>query len=480
MKTTELKKTICPLDCPDSCGMVATVVDGKVTSLAGDRDHPYTSGFICRKMRRYPERLYSKERILTPMLRVGRKGAGDFQEISWERALDLLAAKLAETRVRYGGEAILPYSYAGNMGAVNRFAGYPLFNRLGTSRLDMTICSAAAGAGWKKQCGAIPGCPPENAAEADLIVAWGINIKVTNVHFWQYVSTARKKGGQLLVIDPYRNRTAASADEYLQVSPGGDTALALGVIKALVEKDLVDWDFIRRKTTGFEHFIQYIKRCDWDEFVGDSGVSKKRIESLAARLALSARTFFRIGIGLSRNSRGGMAVRAIATLAAVLGIYDGGEGQGILLSTGAFRGDSDRLTYPSLASGQTRIINMIQLGHALTRLDPPVKALVIYNANPLSVCPDSAMVRQGMARDDLFTVVHEQVMSPTAKFADLLLPATTFLENLDVYTSYGHFYLGVAKPVIKPIGEARSNFELFQALALKMGFGEAPFKQSCE
>ncbi len=474
------KKTICPLDCPDSCGMIATIVDGRVSALQGDKEHPYTNGFICRKMHRYPERVNSPGRILYPQLRVGKKGAGEFRRIDWDQALDILASRLNEICRQHGGESILPYSYAGNMGAVNRFAGYPFFHRLGTTQLNQTICSAAAGAGWEKQCVNVPGCPPENAADAELIVAWGINIKVTNVHFWQYVAQARKKGARLLVIDPYRNQTGKSADSYLQVKPGGDSALALGVMKSLIERDLIDHDFIGRQTVGFEQQAAYLKAHDWDDFVRESGVSKNEIIELGTMLAKSSRTFFRIGIGLSRNSRGGMAVRAISSLGACLGLFGGGKGRGVLLTSGAFKGDKARLTYPSLMENTTRTVNMIQLGHALTALHPPVRALIVYNSNPLSVNPDGATVRRGLAREDLFTVVHEQVMTPTARYADLLLPATTFLENLDVYTGYGHFYLGVAQPAIEPVGEAWSNFKLFQSLALKMGFDEPPFHQSCE
>ncbi|NOR11387.1 MAG: molybdopterin-dependent oxidoreductase [Desulfovibrionaceae bacterium] len=480
MIITKQQKTICPLDCPDSCGMLATVVNGRVTTLRGDKEHPYTNGFICRKMRRYPERVNSSLRVLYPQLRVGKKGAGEFRRIDWDEALDIFATRLREIQQKHGGESILPYSYAGNMGAVNRFAGYPLFHRLGTSQLDQTICSAASGSGWKKQCGNLPGCPPENAADADLIVAWGINIKVTNVHFWQYVTAARKKGARLLVIDPYRNQTGKSADNYLQVKPGGDSALALGVMKSLIERNLIDHEFIDRDTEGFGQQEAYLKSQDWDIFESESGATKNEMEELGSLLTRSPRTFFRIGVGLSRNSRGGMAVRAISSLGACLGLFAGGKGRGVLLFSGAFRGDKAKLTYPSLAKESTRTINMIHLGHALTTLDPPVKALVVYNSNPLSVNPDGTMVRRGLARDDLFTVVHEQVMTPTAKYADLLLPATTFLENLDIYTGYGHFYLGVAKPAIKPVGEAWSNFDLFQSLALKMGFDDPPFYQSCE
>jgi len=475
------KKTICPLDCPDSCGMIATVVDGRVTALRGDRDHPYTRGFICRKMRRYPERVHGGQRLLFPKLRIGKKGEGKFRRIPWDEALQLLADRLADITARFGGEAILPYSYAGNMGLVNRFAGFPFFHKLGASRLDQTICSAAAGAGWSRQCGDIPGCPPENAADAELIVAWGINIKVSNSHFWPYVAAARKKGGRLLVIDPYRNETAKSADQHLAVLPGGDPALALGVLKALHEQGLLDLGRIARETTGFQALEKGLEASAWADLEQESGLSRKDITDLAFLLHRSPKTFLRIGIGLSRHSRGGMAVRAIASLAAALGLFSGGPGRGVLLSAGAFRTDKAKLTWPSLAPpGKTRMVNMIHLGHALTGLQPPVRALFVYNANPASVNPDGALVRRGLAREDLFTVVHEQVMTPTARYADLLLPATTFLENQDLYTPYGHFYLGAAEPVIEPVGEARSNFQLFQQLALKMGFTDPPFKHSCE
>jgi anaerobic selenocysteine-containing dehydrogenase len=473
-----LKRTICPLDCPDSCAMLATVVDDKVVRLEGDRDHPYTRGFICRKMRKYPERMYGRDRLRHPLLRTGDKGAGKFSRISWDEALDLVAERLGEVRGKYGGEAILPYSYAGNMGAVNRFAGFPLFHKLGASRLDQTICSAAAGAGWKYQCGSLCGSPPENCAAADLIVAWGINIRVSNVHFWQYVTEARKKGGRLVVIDPYRGHTAKLADLHLAVQPGGDSGLALGLAKCIIENGLKE-DSPASGCSGYGEWRQYLLGLDWSTIVGQSGVTKADICSLAGELAAHDRTFFRIGIGLSRNSRGGMSVRAIAALGALLGLFDGGEGRGILLSSGAFKGDGSRLTYPGLAPAETRLVNMIHLGHALTGLRPPVKALFVYNANPLSVSPDSSRVRRGLEREDLFTVVHEQVMTPTARYADVVLPATTFLENLDIYTAYGHFYAGVARPAVEPFGEARSNFDLFQQLARRMGFDDPPFQQSC-
>jgi anaerobic selenocysteine-containing dehydrogenase len=479
MEKLRTAKSICPLDCPDSCGIVASIENDKIVSLSGDKDHPYTSGFICRKMRGYLDRFYSPERILYPQLRVGRKGEGKFKRISWEEALQLCAERLLNVKKEYGGEAILPYSYAGNMGAVNRFAGYPLFNKLGTSQLNQTICSAASRAGWKKQCGPLVGCPPENAADAELIIAWGINIKVSNVHFWPYVRQARKKGARLVVIDPYRNETAQAADEYIPVKVGGDTALALGILQVLLECDGVDSQFIQEQTTGFADLKAYVCDRELAEFVRVSGVSEPVIRMLAQEFVKNPKTFIRIGIGISRNSRGAMSVRAISSLAAALGLFAGGAGRGVLLSTGAFKGETEILTCESLRTESMRSVNMIHLGYALTGMEQPVKALVVYNSNPASVTPDSSSVRFGLARDDLFTVVHEQVMTPTARFADLLLPATTFLENLDVYTGYGHFYMGVARPVVEPVGEAKSNFDFFQALALTCGFDDAPFHETC-
>ncbi len=460
--------------------MIATVKDGRVTAIQGDKDHPYTNGFICKKMRGYPERFYGESRLLYPQIRVGKKGSGEFKRVSWDEALDVIAERLKDIQSRYGGESILPYSYAGNMGLVSRFVGHPLFHKLGTSRLDQTICSATAGAGWKYQCPTLPGSPPENCAGAQLIIAWGINIKVSNVHFWQYVATAKKRGARLIVIDPYKNQTAKSADLYLPVRPGGDSSLALGLAKCIVEEKLLI-ENPAQECDGYDQWQDYLGGLEWQEIVKESGIGQDIIESFARELAKKhPKTFVRIGVGLSRNSRGGMAVRAISALGGLLGLYGGGDGRGILLTTRAFKGDDTKLMYPQLSPGPTRLVNMIHLGRALNNLSPPVRALVVYNSNPLSVNPDSSQVRKGLQREELFTVVHEQVMTPTAKYADVLLPATTFLENQDLYTAYGHFYLGVTQPVLDPYAEARSNFDFFQQLAQRMGYDDPPFKQSCE
>lgn len=476
-----VKKTICPLDCPDSCGLLATVEAGRVLSLTGDPDHPYTRGVICRKMRRYPERLNPERRLLYPQVRIGSKGEGRFARISWDEAWERLVEALQQRVRAHGGETVMPFCYAGNMGLVNRFAGFPFVHRLGATRIEQTICSTAAGSAWKLGCGPVGGAPPEVAAEASLIVAWGINIRATAMHFWNYVAQARKNGAKLLVIDPYRNDTARHADWYIPVAPGGDSALALGVMRVLLERQRLDNEFITAQTNGFEQLAGYLRSVPFERFTEQSGVDRQSMEQLASLLAEHQRSFFRIGVGLSRNSRGGMAVRAITALAAGLGLYDGRPGRGVLLFSGAFGGDTDRLSCPELLGSTPRTVNMIHLGRMLTNGgSPPVKALIVYNANPLTVAPDGATVRRGLAREDLFTVVHEQVMTPTARYADLLLPATTFLENRDIYRSYGHFFLGVVDPVVSPAGEAISNFELFQTLARKMGFSDPPFFQSVD
>ncbi len=478
MKT--YKKTICPLDCPDTCAMIATVEDGRVTSVQGDPDHPYTRGVICQKMRRYPERLYSAERILHPLIRIGAKGTGDFKQISWSQAWDYLSARLAGIIDSYGGESILPYCYAGNMGMISRFAGFPLFHQMGASRLDQTICSATARGGWKKICGSVGGTPPERAEDADLIVVWGMNVTVSNMHFWPMVKKARKQGARLLVIDPYRNGTARSADEHIWVRPGGDGALALGILKLVIENYAVDEQFINGCSTGFDELKTYLQQTGIDQFEARSNIDRQTMGRLARMFAETSKTFIRIGVGLTRNSRGAMAVRAIGSLAAACGFFNGQAGQGVLLFTGAFGGDSSKLKMEDLGRRSSRLINMIHLGAALNNLDPPIKAMLVYNSNPFSVAPDGSMVRKGLMREDLFTVVHEQVMTPTARYADLVLPATTFLENRDLYTAYGHFYLGIADPVVEPLGEAISNFDLFQQLALKLGYRDQAFSQTLD
>lgn len=474
----ELKKTICPLDCPDACGVVATMDGETIVKLDGDKEHPFTAGFLCKKVRTYHHRVQSEDRIFFPQKRVGKKGEGKFERISWDEAYQIMVDRLTEIKETHGGEALLPYSYAGNMGKVNRWAGYPFFHKYGASQLLHTICSAAAGEGWYAHYGSHPNSPPEKVLDSDLVVAWGINIKVSNIHFMPMVLNAKKKGAKFVVIDPYINSTGKVADYYFPVKPGGDTALALGVFKILLEKGALDRSFIEQHSEGFEELQSYLKTMDLDECVRKSGLNLEQFNQLADLFIQYPKAFVRIGIGLSRNSQGAMSVRAIACLSAALGLFDGAEGKGALLSSGGFPANSEPIKHTALMEKPTREINMVQLGQALNRLAPPIHALFVYNSNPLSVAPDAGEVRRGLEREDLFTIVHEQFLTPTARYADLLLPATTSFENDDFYTSYGHFYASKIEPVVQPKGEAICNFELFQTLAQKMGFSEAIFQET--
>ncbi|MBT4519625.1 MAG: molybdopterin-dependent oxidoreductase [Halieaceae bacterium] len=472
------KKTICPLDCPDACSIVATLDNGVITKLDGDPDHPFTQGFLCKKVRSYHHRVQSNDRVLFPQKRVGSKGEGKFERISWDEAWSILVGRLKANRDEHGGESLLPYSYAGNMGKVNFHAGDPFFNQYGASFLKRTICSTAAKAGWTLHYGENPSSPPEKALDAQLIIAWGINAKVTNIHFMPFVVKARRAGARFVVIDPYQNLTAQAADDHYRIKPGGDTALALALLKILLEKNQLDQNFIKEYSEGFEELGHYVDSTDLKTLITKTGLATARVEELAALLASNSKTFIRAGIGLSRNTQGAMSCRAIVCLAAALGLFDGHTGRGALLSSNSFSLDNSVFSFTPLANKSTRSVNMVRLGEALTRMNPPIKSLFVYSSNPLSVAPDSSQVRRGLEREDLFTVVHEQLPTPTTRYADLLLPATTSFENDDLYMGYGHFYMGRTEPVISPRGEAISNFDLFQTLAKKMGFDAAAFEDT--
>lgn len=480
IKNMQKKKTICPLDCPDACGVIASLEDGIIARIDGDPDHPFTNGFLCKKVRTYHDRIQSKDRILFPQKRVGRKGAGKFERITWDEAWTILVDKLTEIKASHGGEALLPYSYAGNMGKVNFHAGHPFFQKYGASQLNRTICSTAAKAGWNLHYGANPQSPPEKVLDSDIVIAWGINAKVTNIHFMPFVVKARRRGARFIVIDPYENITAEAADDHYRVKPGGDVALALGLLKILTEANRIDRSFINDYSEGFEDLQQYLTNTTLEEFAQKTGLTIDTMSKLANVLADNPKTFIRVGVGLSRNTQGAMATRAIACLSAALGLFDGKDGAGALLSSQSFTLDQSVFAFASMSNKHTRTINMVRLGEALTEASPPVKSLFVYSSNPLSVAPDSSKVRQGLEREDLFTVVHEQFHTSTTRYADLLLPATTSFENDDIYIGFGHFYMGRTEPVIAPKGESISNFDLFQSLAQKMGFDDAEFQQTID
>jgi len=458
--------------------MLVTVEDGRAVRVAGDPDHPFTSGFLCTKVNRYVERTYHKDRVLHPMRRVGRKGEGRFERISWDDALHDVAERLNTIRGSPDGpQAILPYSYAGTMGILQGSSiDRRFFHSIGASKLDRTICSMAGTYGMRMTVGANIGADAEGIPESDLILLWGTNTLTSNPHMWPFVLRAREKGARVIAIDPIRTRTAAQCDEWLGIRPGTDAALALGMMHRVFALGREDRDFLARYTLGEEQLRARVAEYPPDRVARITGLSVEAVLTLGEAYARSRACFIRVNYGLQRHAGGGMAVRTIACLPAVTGHWRRAGG-GVQLSTSAnFAFDNARVQRPDL-SPPVRTINMIRLGEALTSQDggvggPPVKAIVVYNSNPAAVAPDRNEVLRGFAREDLFTVVLEHFQTDTCDWADIVLPATTQLEHWDIHLSYGHHYLSLNRPSIEPLGEAKPNTEIFRLLAAEMRLTE--------
>jgi anaerobic selenocysteine-containing dehydrogenase len=480
----EIRHSVCALDCPDCCSLLVTVDNGHATKLRGDPAHPVTRGFLCGKVAQYLEREYSPQRLLYPQRRTGPKGEGRFERISWDDALDTIAGRLRAVAEEFGPEAILPYSYAGTMGLLNgEGMDRRFFHRLGASQLGRTICSSAGEAGMTQALGLRYGTEPEQFRHSRLILAWGANILGTNVHLWPFIMEARRNGAKFYTIDPRRNRTGAASDKHYFIHPGSDTALALAIMHVIVEENLHDADYVSQYTSGLDGLRQRVREWTPQRAAELTGIAAEEIAGLAREYATTRPAVIRLNLGLQRSERGAMAVRTIALLPALVGAWKD-VGGGLQLSTSqTFQLNRDGLERADLqekALGRpARIVNMVQLGEALTRLsNPPVKAMVVYNSNPAAIAPNQNAVLAGLRRDDLFTVVLEQFRNDTADYADILLPATTFLEHTDLYYSYGHHYLQLARPALPAPGEARSNVEVFRALATRLGFDDPCFGDS--
>jgi len=453
--------------------------------LRGNPAHPVTRGFLCGKVARYLDREYSPERLLYPQKRTGAKGEGKFQRISWDEALDTIAARLREISDAHGPEAILPYSYAGTMGLLNgggmdrRF-----FHRLGASRLDRTICSAAGGEGLVQTLGFKYGTEPEQFRHSKLIIAWGANVLATNVHLWPFIVEARRNGARFYTIDPVCNRTGKLADKHFAIYPGSDLALALGLAHVIIGENLYDADYVAQYTNGFEALAARAREYPPERVEQLTGIAREDVVSLGREYATTRPAAIRLNYGIQRSERGGSATRAVAALPALTGSWRD-VGGGLQLSTSqAFRFNRAGLEMPELQrrsplGREARIVNMSELGKALTQLnDPPVKAMVVYNSNPAAIAPNQNLVLAGMRREDLFTVVLEQFQNDTADHADILLPSTTFLEHSDLYLAYGHYHLQLARPALPAPGETKSNVEVFRLLARRMGFDDPCFADS--
>jgi len=476
----ETRHSVCALDCPDCCSLLVTVENGRGTKLRGDPAHPVTRGFLCGKVAQYLEHEYSPGRLLYPQRRVGAKGEGRFERISWDEALDGIALRLKAVAAEAGPEAILPYSYAGTMGLLNgEGMDRRFFHRLGASRLDRTICSSAGEAGLTEALGLRYGTEPEQFRHSRLIIAWGANILGTNVHLWPFVMEARRKGAKLYTIDPRRNRTGAAADKHFFINPGSDTALALAMMHVIIGENRHDADYVARYTEGFEELRRRVREWTPQRAAELTGLTAEEIAGLAREYATTRPAAIRLNYGIQRSERGAMAVRAVALLPVLIGSWKE-IGGGLQLSTSqAFhlnRAGLERADLQQQALGrEARIVNMAKLGSALRGA---VKALVVYNSNPAAIAPDQNAVLEGLRRTDLFTVVLEQFQNDTADYADYLLPATTFLEHTDLYFAYGHYYLQLARPALPAPGEAKPNVEIFRLLAERMGFDDACFRDT--
>jgi anaerobic selenocysteine-containing dehydrogenase len=486
MTTTQVRGT-CPHDCPDTCALLITVEDGVATEVKGDPDHPTTAGVLCTKVARYTERSYHPDRLLHPMKRVGAKGEGKFARISWDEALDTIAARLKGIAAR-DPQAILPYSYAGTMGLVQGDSmSHRFFHQLGASNLDRTICATAGATGYKYTVGASIGTDIEQFQDAKLIIIWGGNPIASNLHFWMRAQEAKRRGARLIAIDPYRSLTAEKCHQHIALLPGTDAALALGLMHVLIAEDLLDHDYIASYTLGYEALKARAAEWTPQRTADTCGISAAEVVALAREYGQLARrgepVAIRTNYGVQRVRGGGMAIRNIACLPALVGAWRHPAGGVQLSSSGTFPKNLAALQRPDLQKTPVRTINMTTIGDDLLRpsspaFGPRIEAVIVYNSNPLAIAPESDKVMRGFAREDLFTVVMEHFQTDTADYADILLPATTQLEHVDAHSAYGHLYMMANNAAIAPVGEAKPNTEVFRQLAARMGFDDPCFAET--
>ena len=463
----QLRRSTCPFDCPDACGLLVEVdvEAGRALAVRGDPEHPWSRGSLCPKMTAYERTVHAPGRLATPLLRDGPKGEGRFRRASWDEAVALVAARWRAIVAEHGAEAILPYSYAGTMGLVQRNAGHAFFHALGASRLERTICSPAKEAAWSAVMGDTLAPDPEEIAESDLVVVWGLDAVATHLHLVPRLKEARARGVEVLLVDTYRTPTARVADRTFLVRPGTDGALALGLLHLLAREDQVDRAFVAAHVLGFDALEREVLP-EWTpaRTAAVTGLSPEDLAALAGAIGRARAPFFRIGSGLSRYGNGCDAIRAILALPAARGAWAVPGGGALCSTSSGLAFDLSAVTRPDLQPRPTRLVNMNQLGHALSALDGPrVMSLYVYHSNPAAVAPDQNAVLAGLAREDLFTVVHERFLTDTARYADVVLPATSSLEHPDLYRAYGHYNIQRVRAAIPPVGEARPNWEVFQA-----------------
>jgi anaerobic selenocysteine-containing dehydrogenase len=462
----------CPLDCPDACSLLVTLENGRVVKVAGDPNHPVTKGFACSKTYRYPERAYLETRPQYPQKRLGKKGQGRWQRLSWDEALDEIAARVQTVLGQHGAESILRYNYAGTMGLHQGTHAHALFRALGAIELEETICATTGSAAWAQTYGnARFGTNPEDVPHAKLILLWGINSLATNSHLTPFLTKARRAGAKIIHIDPYQNKTSLFADQHIRIRPGTDAALALFIAKTIIASPFLDKEFIEQHTRGFEHYKQAAQVWTAERTAEVTGIDAVTLQALALEYTQTKPSFIRTSYGITRHEGGGNAQRAITMLPILTGQWKHLGGGALLSTSGAFQLNRSRLGAAHLVKPTTRRVNMNQLGRELES-QRGIHAMFVYNCNPAVVAPDSGAVQAGMKREDLLTVVLENAHTETAELADYLLPATTFLEHDDLYTAYGHYYLSYNQAATAPYFEARANSWIFAELGKRLGVTE--------
>ncbi|MEC9454072.1 MAG: molybdopterin-dependent oxidoreductase, partial [Pseudomonadota bacterium] len=462
--------------------MLVDVKDERIVNVRGNPDHPFTRGGLCVKVNNYGERVHSPDRVLYPLRRSGAKGSGQFERISWDDALGEIKQRWGALIDEFGPTAILPYSYLGAMGVLNGlFAGDAFFNKLGSTITERTFCGSGAATGYFMTLGDSSGMDPESFAHSKYIVIWACNSISTNLHHWPFIAEAQRNGAKVVVIDPVRTRTAKKADWHLAIRPGTDAALALGMMQVIIVEGLADDDYVARHTIGYDALKARAAEYPPERVARITGIDAEDIRRLAREFAAAQPAAIRMGIAIERSPGGGQAARALSCLPALVGAWRH-PGGGILFTPEfAFPIKWDDLIRPDWLRPGTRIVNQWRLGDALTGdLDPPIKSLFVYNANPAVVAGEQDKILAGLARDDLFTVVSEQFLTDTARYADIVLPATTQLEQFELMYSWGQFYFSINEPALAPLGEAVPNTELFRRLAATFGFDDSQFQRSDE
>ncbi|XSG83324.1 MAG: molybdopterin-containing oxidoreductase family protein [Methyloligella sp. ZOD6] len=472
----------CPHDCPDTCAMIYEVVDGRLVEVRGNKDHPMTRGTLCVKLKDYHDHHYNPDRVLYPLKRSGPKGSMQFERISWDEALDTIKTRWTEIIAQYGSQAIMPYSYLGNEGLVQGLtAGDAFFNRLGTTVNEKTFCASGSSTAWLLSVGPTGGVDPESFVHSKFIVIWACNSISTNLHHWPFVLEARKRGAKVVVIDTYRSRTAKAADWHICPKPGTDGALAMGIINAIVDGGLVDQDYVDNYTVGFEDLKARAAEFTPEYVEKITGVPAEEVTQFAREFATTQPSVIRMGVALERHAGGGQTIRAVCAIPALTGSWRHVGGGLLQMPLWEFPVHWDRVSRPDWIKPGTRVVNNLRLGRALTGempLDPPIMSFFCYNTNPVSQAPETDKIVKGLQREDLFTVVAEHFITDTARYADIILPATMAGEHDDMMFSWGHFYLTLNQKAIEPRGEALSNSEIFRRLAKVMGFDDPRLQMS--